>query len=256
MVDERYERGVRLLESLAPGQTEILGRVLADIAPDMLEFTVAFGYGDVLSRQGLDLKTRQAATVAALAAMGTARAQLVFHVGAALNAGLDAAEVVEIIYLVAVFAGFPAALNAVSAAREAFEAKGVTPRPAGGETTGNRRERGLAALEATSKGAGQAVLNSLADIAPDLAGFILDFSYGDVISRGVLKPRLKEVSMIAAAAARGTMLPQLKVHVAAGLAVGLSRTEIAEVLIQMAVYAGFPAALNALFAAKEVFEAA
>lgn len=47
--------------------------------------------------------------------------------------------------------------------------------------------------------------------------------------------------------------PQLKVHVGAGLNVGLSRDEIVETIMQMAVYAGFPAALNGLFAAKEVF---
>ncbi len=47
--------------------------------------------------------------------------------------------------------------------------------------------------------------------------------------------------------------PQLKVHIQAGLNVGLSRGEIIEIIMQMAVYAGFPAALNGLFAAKEVF---
>jgi 4-carboxymuconolactone decarboxylase len=45
----------------------------------------------------------------------------------------------------------------------------------------------------------------------------------------------------------------LKVHIEAGLNVGLTREEILEILMQMAVYAGFPAALNALFAAREVF---
>ena len=47
--------------------------------------------------------------------------------------------------------------------------------------------------------------------------------------------------------------PQLKVHIQAGLNVGLSSDEIIEIIMQMAVYAGFPAALNGLFAAKEVF---
>lgn len=51
----------------------------------------------------------------------------------------------------------------------------------------------------------------------------------------------------------GNAAPQLKVHIEAGLNVGLTREEIVEVLIQMAVYAGFPAALNGLLAAKEVF---
>lgn len=36
---------------------------------------------------------------------------------------------------------------------------------------------------------------------------------------------------------------------------GQSRDEITEIIMQMAVYAGFPAALNGLSAAKEVFAA-
>jgi 4-carboxymuconolactone decarboxylase len=46
----------------------------------------------------------------------------------------------------------------------------------------------------------------------------------------------------------------LKVHINGALNVGCSRTEVIEVIIQMAVYAGFPAALNGLSAAKEVFD--
>ena len=53
----------------------------------------------------------------------------------------------------------------------------------------------------------------------------------------------------------GNAEPQLKVHIAAGLNVGLTQEEITEVIMQMAVYAGFPAALNGLFAAKAVFAA-
>ncbi|HCL66411.1 MAG TPA: 4-carboxymuconolactone decarboxylase, partial [Rhizobium sp.] len=49
--------------------------------------------------------------------------------------------------------------------------------------------------------------------------------------------------------------PQLKVHIEAGLNVGLTKEEITEIMMHMSVYAGFPAALNGLFAAKEVFAA-
>jgi 4-carboxymuconolactone decarboxylase len=61
------------------------------------------------------------------------------------------------------------------------------------------------------------------------------------------------VATIAALTALGNAGPQLKVHIQAGLNVGLSRDEIVETIMQMAVYAGFAAALNGLFAAKEVF---
>ena len=51
----------------------------------------------------------------------------------------------------------------------------------------------------------------------------------------------------------GNAAPQLKVHLQAALNVGVTREEIVEVIMQMAVYAGFPAALNGLAAAREVF---
>ena len=63
----------------------------------------------------------------------------------------------------------------------------------------------------------------------------------------------REIATIAALCAMGTARPQLEVHIRAGLNVGLRRSEITEVLIQMAVYAGFPAALNGLAAARAVF---
>lgn len=252
--NERYARGWAALAALDEPAARRVQASLEDIAPDMGRFVIEFGYGDVFSRPGLDPLSRQTATIAALAALGTAEAQLRFHIGAGLAAGLSPEQVVDILYVTTVFAGFPAGLNGLAAAREVFAARGVRPAQSP-PPEASRRERGLAALEATSQGAGQRVLDSLADIAPDMAGFILDFSYGDVISRPLLAPRLKEIAMIAAATARGTMAPQLKVHVRAGLNVGLTRQEIVEVLIQMAVYAGFPAALNGLAAAREAFSA-
>jgi 4-carboxymuconolactone decarboxylase len=65
--------------------------------------------------------------------------------------------------------------------------------------------------------------------------------------------REREIATIAALTALGNATPQLKVHIEAGLNVGLSRDEITEVIMQVSVYAGFPAALNGLFAAKDVF---
>lgn len=94
---------------------------------------------------------------------------------------------------------------------------------------------------------------ALADIAPDFARYLLEFPFGDIYARPGLDRRAREIATIAALTALGNAAPQLKVHVAAGLNVGLTRDEIVEVIMQMAVYAGFPAALNGLFAAKEVF---
>lgn len=105
------------------------------------------------------------------------------------------------------------------------------------------------------KGGDAVVVNSLKDIAPDFARYLIEFPFGDIYARPGLDLRSREIATIAALTALGNAAPQLKVHIAAGLNVGLTQEEITEVIMQMAVYAGFPAALNGLFAAKEVFAA-
>ena len=102
---------------------------------------------------------------------------------------------------------------------------------------------------------GEAVVDSLRDIAPDFARYLIEFPFGDIYARPGLDLRSREIATIAALTALGNAEPQLKVHIAAGLNVGLTQEEITEVIMQMAVYAGFPAALNGLFAAKAVFAA-
>ena len=102
---------------------------------------------------------------------------------------------------------------------------------------------------------GDAVVNSLKDIAPDFARYLIEFPFGDIYARPGLDLRSREIATIAALTALGNAAPQLKVHIAAGLNVGLTQEEITEVIMQMAVYAGFPTALNGLFAAKDVFAA-
>ncbi|AWX89972.1 carboxymuconolactone decarboxylase family protein [Klebsiella quasipneumoniae] len=110
-------------------------------------------------------------------------------------------------------------------------------------------------LQRVDGSGGEAVVNSLRDIAPDFARYLIEFPFGDIYARPGLDLRSREIATIAALTALGNAEPQLKVHIAAGLNVGLTQEEITEVIMQMAVYAGFPAALNGLFAAKAVFAA-
>jgi 4-carboxymuconolactone decarboxylase len=117
----------------------------------------------------------------------------------------------------------------------------------------DRFDRGLRALAEIDGRGGQKVIDALAEIAPDFGRYLIEFPFGDIYSRQGLDLRSREVATIAALTALGNAAPQLKVHIQAGLNVGLSRDEIVETIMQMAVYAGFPAALNGLFAAKEVF---
>ena len=117
-----------------------------------------------------------------------------------------------------------------------------------------RFETGLKKLQEIDGEAGKRVIESLASIAPDLARYTIEFPFGDIYQRPGLDLKSREIATVAALTALGHCLPQLNVHINGALNVGCKPEEIVETIIQMAVYAGFPAALNAMFVAKEVFQ--
>ncbi len=117
----------------------------------------------------------------------------------------------------------------------------------------SRYSRGWEKLREIDGQAGERVIASLSDIAPDFAKYLIEFPFGDIYSRPQLDLKAREIGVVAALTALGNAAPQLKVHIHGALNVGCTRDEVVEIIMQMAVYAGFPAALNGLFAAKEVF---
>ena len=117
---DRYQQGWQKLAEVDGHVGEQVIESLKGIAPDLARYIIEFPFGDIYSRLGLDLKSREIATVAALTAMGNAQPQLKVHIQGALNVGCTCEEIVEVIIQMAVYAGFPAALNGISAAKEVF----------------------------------------------------------------------------------------------------------------------------------------
>lgn len=116
----------------------------------------------------------------------------------------------------------------------------------------SRFETGLERLNYIDGEAGKQTIESLQDICPDLAKYTIEYPFGDIYSRPGLDLKSREIATVAALTALGNCAPQLKVHLNAALNVGCSEEEIKEVILQMSVYAGFPSALNGMFAFKEV----
>ena len=113
--------------------------------------------------------------------------------------------------------------------------------------------RGTKQLSRVDGEAGLQVVESLAKSFPDFATYVVEFPFGDIYSRAGLGLRERELAVVAALCALGNAAPQLRVHVHAALHVGCTPGELVEVVMQMSVYAGFPAALNGLSALREVF---
>lgn len=116
-----------------------------------------------------------------------------------------------------------------------------------------RYMQGLAKLTEIDGEAGEKVISSLANICPDLGKYIIEYPFGHIYQREGLDLKTRELVTVAALTALGHCQPQLNVHINGALNVGCAPQEIVEVILQMSVYAGFPAALNGMFVAKAVF---
>ena len=184
MPNDRHAIGLEALERLGGPEAAAPILAAADIAPDLVRFAIDFAFGEVLSRPGLNLKTRELCTVAALSALGHPASQLKWHAEAALHVGARQTEVDEVKRIARTYV-----------------------RPAGGGVDG----------------------------------------------QGPLDAITRELATIALLTAIGTQPAALKNHLRAALAAGAPREQIVQVLEQMAIYAGFPAALNGVAAAREVF---
>lgn len=123
--DSRYEQGLRKLEEIHTGIGKDVMTRLRSACQDFEELTTEFAYGDIYSRPGLDLRTRQLCTIAALTALGNGAPQLKAHINGALNLGISRQEIVEVIIQMALYGGFQCAQNAVFLAAEVFEERGV-----------------------------------------------------------------------------------------------------------------------------------
>ena len=120
MLPDRYQQGLKTLRDIDPNSPERVTEMFKDIAPDLSRYIIEFPYGDIYSRPGLDLKTREMLTVTALTVLGNAQPQLKRHINNALNVGCSRQQIVEIMIQMAVYAGFPAAVNGMFAAKEVF----------------------------------------------------------------------------------------------------------------------------------------
>lgn len=116
-----------------------------------------------------------------------------------------------------------------------------------------RFQRGWELLQQVDDTGGEAVIDSLAGIAPDLGRYIVEFAFGDIYARDGLSLQERELVTIASLLTAGGCEPQLRVHLNGALNVGVPPQKIVEALIHCVPYVGFPRVLNAVSTAKEVF---
>ena len=114
-MSDRYRRGLDVAERLATDKlAHFVKSGVAEVAPDFARMVIEFAFGDIYSRDELDLRSRELVAIAVLAASGNAGPQLRVHVESAASAGITKPEIIEVLMQIALYAGFPAALNALA----------------------------------------------------------------------------------------------------------------------------------------------
>ena len=219
---DRYKAGWNKLKEIDGEAGEKVINGLKDISPDLGKFIIEFAFGDIYTRKGLDLKSKEIAVVAALTAMGTAEPQLKVHINGALNTGSSINEIKEVILQMSVYSGFPSAINAINSLKAVIDERkneGINDKT-GKIATDNIKDRfktGEKYLSKLDDTQVEKLKNAYNDFSPELVKYVLEYGYGDIFSRDNLDIKHRQIATISALTALGTAQSQLKFHINAGL---------------------------------------
>ena len=225
-----------------------------DDDPELMEILRRFIFGDVFDTGVLDDQTRELITITILACLQTLP-QLTSHTAAALNVGVEPIQIREAIYQLAPFIGFPRTLNAVAATNAVFRNRGIElPLPAQGTVAdADRYRRGLAEQAPLY---GDEIKNNLADLPEPfneaLPRFLTEFCFGDFYTRTGLTLAQRELLVLCALATIGDTSAQVGPHGRACIQVGNSKTAVVAALVHCFPYIGFPRAVAAIRAVKNL----
>lgn len=125
--EQQFARGKDVLDAVDGTAGAKVIDALAEVSPELAHQIVAWGFGEIYSRSGLEPRDRQLVTLGMLTALGGAEPQLEVHIDASLNVGLTPQQIVEALLHSAVYCGFPRALNATFTAKKVFDERGLLP---------------------------------------------------------------------------------------------------------------------------------
>ena len=216
------------------------------VAPALEAYTQNRLFGDVWKRPGLAPRDRSIITLAALIARNQA-IEMPYHFNLALDNGVKPREISEIITHLAFYAGWANAMSAVAVAKEVFAARhiGANQLPAAAVTL-------LPLNEAAEAQRAAFVQEQFGAAFPGVVQYTTDVLFRDLWLRPDLAPRDRSLVTISALIANG-QTAQLAPHLNRAMDNGLTQTEAAEAITQLAFYAGWPNVFSAMPVAKDVF---
>ena len=127
MADDLFERGLAMRRQVLGD--EYVDRALSnvdDFTRDLQRIITEHAWGGVWAREGLNLKQRSLINLAMLASLNRSH-ELEIHLHGALRNGCTLDEIRETLLQVAIYAGFPAAVDAFRVAGRVLREEGLLP---------------------------------------------------------------------------------------------------------------------------------
>jgi 4-carboxymuconolactone decarboxylase len=242
----RWDTGIATIRAVGGDDYDRMVRPLLRLSPEFHRLLIEHGYGELVGRPGLSLKTRELVTVGALCVMGNAPSALKFHCAGMLNTGWTPRQLIEVILQSCAIGGFQAAFSGIGLVREVLRERELdvdTPdvdpgpsHPEAGHSIPRLRPR------------------PELDICPDLTRLTTEFSATELWSRPGLEPRDRQLATLGMIIARSNEAGDVQDHLEACLRSGWTRAELTEILIQMTGYIGWPRVLALVGTFLDVFE--
>lgn len=223
-------------------------------------FAVDVVMGDIWARPQLSRRDRSLIVISVLAALGSEE-ELSLHTDVGLNHGLTHIEIEEILLHVAVYAGFPMAMQASRHVDERFRVRDGVDRlaerpPSALQSDLARRAAACEVRQTLTAGRSDPEPESDFDAFVESLGEVgrvaYQWAFGDVWARDELSRRDRSMVVVAILTAL-SLVDELDFHVPAALNHGLSRIEIEEIMVQMTIYGGVPRAIEGSRAMKAAF---
>lgn len=245
-VASRWDAGIATIKAVGGGDYDRMVRPLLRLSPEFHRLLIEHGYGELVGRPGLSLKTRELVTVGVLCVMGNAPSALKFHCAGMLNTGWTPRQLIEAVIQSSAHGGFQAAFSGIGLVREVLRERAIDLDTAD-------LDPGPSRLEA-SHSIPRLQPRPELDICPDLVRLTVGFADTELWSRPGLEPRDRQLATLGMIIARSNEAGDVRDHVEACLRYGWTRPELTEILIQMTGYIGWPRVLALVGTFLDIFE--
>jgi 4-carboxymuconolactone decarboxylase len=217
------------------------------VSPALEYYTKGLLLDSLWKRHDLSPRDRSVITVSALIAR-IQTIEMPFHFALALDNGVKASELSEIITHLAFYAGWANAMSAVAVAKDVFHQRGI-----GIDQLPPAKDKLLPLNEEAESQRATQVNNNFGHVSPGLVQNTTDLLFRELWLRPALAPRDRSLVTVSSLIASG-QVAQIAYHLNRAMDNGLTQSQASEMLTHVAFYAGWPNAFSALPIVKEVFE--